>query len=290
MAQGFDLDDANVRLRGAIGTTARVADQSSDVAQTELLTGPTLSAVGRLRWRNDARDELSVEAGLRTQAFPTNPEIDDLNLSLFGEYRTNLESFENAQLRLRFGIDRNSRFPDERFVRYSAQAALNLRSTSGPSSIYTLRYRYRDQNEDNSFDGFDQNEFFGSARYAWSFRDQALNQIAVTPFFDIRDADADNFDYTEVGVRMQARYRLDDDLNLIGRARLYARNYEDDFSAAFPVRREDRRITVEAELRKAFGGNRVVFAAIGLDDNRSNIDVRDFDGVTFRAGFEFTLP
>jgi len=179
-AQGFALEEANVRVRGAIGTTARVADQSSDIAQTELLTGPTLSALGRLRWRNDDGDELSLEAGLRTQAFPNNPEIDDLTASLFGEYRTDLESFENAQLRLRFGADRNSRFPEERFVRYTAQAALNLRSTGSPSSIYTLRYRYRDQNEDNSFDGFDQNEFFASARYAWSFRDQPLNQIAFT--------------------------------------------------------------------------------------------------------------
>jgi len=128
------------------------------------------------------------------------------------------------------------------------------------------------------------------ARYAWSFRDQPLSQIAFTPFIDVRDADANNFDYTEVGARLQARYKLGDDFNLIGRARLYARNYEDDFSDVFPEPREDRRVTVEAELRKGFGEGRVVFGAIGWDDNRSNIAVRDFDGVTFRAGFEFTLP
>jgi len=43
---------------------------------------------------------------------------------------------------------------------------------------------------------------------------------------------------------------VNDDLNLIGRARYYTRNYEDIFSAAFPLEREDQRFTVEAELRK----------------------------------------
>lgn len=289
-AQGFTLDEANVRVGGSVGTSAQVSDQSSDVASTDLLVGPTVEALGRLQWRNADRDQLSLEAGLTTQAFPSSPDIDDLTASVFGEYRTNLERIDNAQLRLRLGVERNSRFPEERFIRYTAQTALNLRASGGPSATYILRYRYRDQNEGNSFDGFDQNEIFGSARYAWSFRNRALNQIAFTPFFDIRDAEADNFDYTEVGARLQARYEVNDDLNLIGRARYYTRNYEDIFSTAFPLEREDQRFTIEAELRKDVSESGSLFAAVGWDNNTSNIAVRDFDGTTFRVGFEFTLP
>jgi len=114
-AQGFTLDEANVRVRGSVGTSARVADQSSDVASTDLLVGPTIAALGRLQWRNADRDQLSLEAGLTTQAFPSSPDINDLTASVFGEYRTNLERIDNAQLRLRLGVERNSRFPEERF-------------------------------------------------------------------------------------------------------------------------------------------------------------------------------
>lgn len=286
IAQGFEYQGSDVRLRASIDTLARVTDQSSDVAQLEQFSVPTVSIVGTFRWRNENRDQFTLQPGIVIQSFAGEDELDNLTASVFGTYRRNLESIERGQLRLRFGVERNNRFPDERFVRYTAQGALNIRQDGGRSATYTLRYRYRDQNEGNSFDGFDQNEYLASVRYAWSYRDQPLELFAVTPFIDIRDAEADNFDSTQIGVRVQARYRLDDDLTVTLRARASARDFDGVFSPAFPVAREDRRFAVEAELRKEIGENSTLFGAIGYEDNNSNIAVRDFSGATFRIGYE----
>jgi len=286
-ANGFEAIEPSLSIRGEIGTSAQVSDESSNVAASELLIGPTLNVQGRYRWRNESGDELILEPGLTAMSFPSDSELNDFDLSLFGEYRFNLEQLERTQMRLRFGVDRNSRFSAERFRRYTAQAALNVRWDGGRSTTYRLRYRYRDQNEASSFDGFDQHEFLGSARLAWFTRDRPLELLAVTPFFDIRDADARNFDSTQVGGRIQARYRLVDDLTLTARGSASYSDFGDEFSTVFPVEREDQRTSVSLELRKEVGKRGALFGSVGYDRNNSNIPVRDFSGATFNLGFEF---
>lgn len=288
-AQGFEFQDSRLIARGVIETSPQITDQSSDDARLDLLVGQSLEVQGRFRWRNSNGDQLIFEPGIRTEFFPAKSELDDLDLSLFGEYRTNLEQFDRTQLRLRFGIDNNIRFPDQRFLRYTAQAAVNVRRDNGRSVTYRLRYRYRNQNEGNSFDGFDQNELLGSVRFAWSFKDQSLEQISLTPFFDLRDADADNFDSTQIGVRAQVRYNLGNGLTLTGRASAFVRNLGGDFSTTFPEERRDERASVQVELRKDLGDRHSVFGAIGYEDNNSNIPVRDYSGGTLRLGFETTF-
>lgn len=289
-ATAFEFQDARYSILGLYGTTARVSDQSSNVAQTELVDGPTVTLGARYTWRNEAGDRIFLDPSLTVRSVPGNGILDDYTAALFGEYRRDLAQFERTQLRLRFGVEHNNRFSEARFNRFTAQAAVNIRHENRRTTTYTLRYRYRNQNEGNSFAGFDQNEYAGNIRYAWSFRDRALEQLAVTPFFDIRDADADNFSSTQVGIRVQGRVRLADDLTLTGRANAFVRNFDDVFSPVFPVARRDRRTSAELELRKTFQNDAAIFGAIGLDNNNSNIPTRDFSGVTFRVGFELTLP
>lgn len=286
-ADGLELIGSGISLRAEVGTSAEVSDESSDIAATDLLTGTTLNIQGLYRWRNALGHEIRLEPGLTTTFFPSDSDLDDFDVSLFGEYRFDLAQLDRTQLRLRFGVDRNARFTAERFRRYTAQAALNIRRDGGQSMTYTLRYRHRDQNEATSFDGFDQDEFAGNARFARFSRDRTLELLAVTPFFDIRDADAANFDFKEVGARIQARYRLADDLTLTARGRASYREFGDDFSAVFPIEREDRRTSADLELRKDIGERGAVFGSIGYDRNNSNVPVRDFSGATFRLGFEF---
>jgi len=288
-AQGFTFQDKRVTFRGELATSPQITDQSSDTARLDLLVGQSLSIGARYRWRNSNGDQLILTPGLRTEFFPAQSDLDDADAFVFGEYRTNLAAFDRTQLRLRAGFETNARLPDQRFVRYTAQGALSRRMDNGRSVTYRLRYRYRDQNEGNSFDGFDQRELLGDARFAWSFRNQPLELVAVTPFFDLRNADADNFDSTQVGIRVQARYRLSDDITLTGRASAFARDFDEAFSATYPVARKDRRTSVEISLRKDLSDSFAVFGAIGYENNNSNIPVRDYSGATFRLGFEMTL-
>lgn len=288
-AYAFELQDTRFGLSGSYGTTPRVSDQSDDGAQTDILDGPTLSFRGRYEWRNDAGDQIFLDPALTARSVPGDGELDDYTLSVFGEYRRNLPQLDRTQFRLRVGVEHNNRFSEARFNRFTAQAAFNVRHENRRTTTYTLRYRYRNQNEGNSFDGFDQNEYFAGIRHAWSFRGRALEQVAVTPYFDIRDADGENFSYTELGLRLQARYRLADDLTLTARARGYIRENDDIFSASFPVERSDRRTAVDLELRKTLRNDAEIFGSIGWDNNNSNIPVRDFSGLTYSIGFEFNF-
>jgi len=288
-AETFGPPKTSLRLVGQLGTAARVVDQSSDIAATELRFSPSLSAQGRVEWQNADGRQIYLDPGITVNLFPSQTDLNEARLSLFGEYRFNLTPERDKQIRLRTGIERLNRFPDERFIRYTAQGALRVRHARGRSSIYTLRYRYRDQNEANSFDGFDQNELFGSVRYAWAPPQGRVEQIAVTPYFDLRDAEGQNFSYDEFGIRVQSRYRLRSDVTLNASARAFVRDYKDVFSAVFPIERNDTRTAFEVELRKAYSPDTSFFTAVGWETNRSNIPVRDYQGLTLRFGIEVTL-
>lgn len=290
VADTFEAREPEFTVRGYLGTTDRVTDQGNNPVATEILVGPVLEVDGRYEWRNAGGDQLFLEPVLTTKLFSSDRDVDELLLGLFGEYRFRASQFERTQFRLRAGIERSSSLPDERFTRYSLRGSVNVRHENRQSSTFSLRYRYRDQNEAATFDGFDQNEFLGSLRHAWSLEGGALELIAITPYFDIRDAEDRRFSYDEFGVRVQARYRLADDLTLTGRARAFVRDYKDNFSPDFDFERSDDRVSFGVELRKSFDTGGAVFGAIGWDDNRSNVSVRDFSGVTFRIGFEMVLP
>ena len=289
-AQGFERQSPELRFGAEVDTVAQVSDESSDVAQLEQFATPTLSLSARFRWRNERGDQIVLEPGVTARSFAGGSELDDNTVFLFGNYTYNLPNIDRAQLRFRAGIERNARFPEERFLRYTAQAALNLRQDGGRSATYTLRYRFRDQNEDNSFDGFDQSQYLLSARYSWFSRERPFELVAVTPFLEVRDADADNFDSDAFGVRAQARYRVEDDLTVTFRANALVRDFDGVFSAAYPIAREDRRVSVETEIRKDVGASGALFGAIGYESNNSNIVVRDYSGATFRLGYELALP
>lgn len=289
-ANSFEARPPEFTFRGYIGTTDRVTDRSNDTAATELLTGPILEIDGRYEWRNEAGHRIIVTPFLITKLFPDDSDVDELRLGVFGEYRFNSSMFERTQYRFRAGIETSNDFSVERFRRYSLRASVNIRDAQRRSSTFSLRYRYRDQNEEDTFDGFDQHEYLGSLRYAWSPGIDGFELMAITPYFDIRDADATKFSYNEFGVQLQARYRLADDLTVTGRARAFVRDYKDNFSNAFDFERSDDRWALEVELRKTIKEGGAFFGAIGWEDNQSNVPVRDFSGVTVRVGFEITLP
>ncbi|MBY5933247.1 DUF560 domain-containing protein [Tateyamaria omphalii] len=288
-ADPFEARDPSWVARGYIDTTDRIVDQGNSSVASELLYGPILELNGRYEWRNDRGGRIFVDPLAVTRLFPDDSDVNDLRVGLFGEYRFRPDQSENTEFRLRTGVERTTSFPDERFRRYTLQGAVNVRHDRRQTSTFTLRYRYRDQNEEATFDGFDQDEYLGSWRRTWQPEGSAIELIALTPYFDIRDADARKFSYDEVGIRLQARYRVSEDVTLTGRARMFKRDYKDSFSNAFDFERSDDRFGVELEWRKTYPAGRALFGAIGWEENRSNVPVRAFSGVTVRFGFEITL-
>jgi hypothetical protein len=112
----------------------------------------------------------------------------------------------------------------------------------------------------------------------------------ATFYGDFRDAEANRFDYNEIGARLQVRYEPRDKWRITGRLKAYARDYKGSFSTDFYFARSDRRLAVEVDVRYQIDDNAHVFGAFGWEVNRSNIAIRDFSGPTFRLGVSVTFP
>ena len=67
------------------------------------------------------------------------------------------------------------------------------------------------------------------------------------------------------------------------------REYDAAFSTQEPFARTDERFEIEARYERKLTERVNAFVAAGYLDNSSNIQARDYDGATFRAGFSLRL-
>ncbi|WP_179378204.1 hypothetical protein [Jannaschia marina] len=288
-AQGFVAGDPTYAFTMEARTEDEVVEGPGGLFRTERLGAVEARLSARYRWRDDAGREIFVDPFVTATGFPSERDLDELTVGVFAEYRTDLPGQERLQLRLRGGVEHKTAFFDSVFNRITLQAVLNLRQDGGRSTQFGLRYRYRDQNDAETFAGFDQHEYLLSLRHAWRPERGPFDQIAATVYAEFRRAEADRFGYDELGLRLQGRYDSSDDWRITARLAAFARDYGGPFSATYPFARQDRRLQGEIEARRDLGNGRSVFGAIGLERNGSNIPIRRYSGATLRLGYAISF-
>jgi len=270
-----------------IGNSDEVTSRSDRSFATELLTGLHTKASARFEWRGNDGDRFYLIPTLGTSLYSSNKNLDEATFGVFGEYRHNLKTNKAIQLRFRGGLEHSNNLFESKFNRLTLQSTTSVKYNKRQSTQFTLRYRYRDQNDAQTFSGFDQNELMASLRHAWRPNKSKITLITTTLYGDIRRAEAERFSYNEIGARFQTRYIPRENWTITGRLKAYARDYQDTFSSTFSLDRSDRRVTAEIEAKYKLKSGHSIFGSIGWDQNNSNVRIRDFSGLLFKVGYSF---
>lgn len=253
---GFDRDPLDRELRGG-GRQLQLEDRFSFGFATERSFS---QAAGR---------ETVLGFGLSREHYPDATEGDRLRFDASAEYRVDLAG-DRRQLAFRLEGAHARDAGGEVYSRL--RFGTTYRMGAAPRQMLTARARvgFRDQNEANSFEGYDQSEWLGELAYSWQSPDWAW-YLRGALYHERRDAERDIYSYEETGLRLMARYRLDSDTRLTLRLGGYARDYVDGG-------REDRRVSASVGLEHALTDRLTIEGYGGYMRNRSTHAEKAFEG------------
>lgn len=257
-----------------------IIENDIDQERLEGVIGGALLASYR---NNDTR----IFGSIGAEVFPTDSLLNRYSLAAGASQDVPLT--DNGRVRLRLGGTFDHVLGDEGrvFTRVRADSQLIYRHGDGHTSVGRFRYGYRDQSEDR-FTGFDQTELLGELRHTYRPRGSDTSLSVAAFFLDI-DADDDRFSFQGIGARVLARTPLGDEYIGFGRISYLSRDYEDAFSQAFPIARNDDVWRVSGGLERSVSNSIVAFGELGYIDHSSNVPVRDFAGVLGRVGIRVKL-
>ena len=175
---------------------------------------------------------------------------------------------------------RHARDPSQE-VYSRLRLATALRLQPAPRQILQLRTRlgYRDQNDANTFSGYDQSEYLLDLMHLWHGRERVWRSASFL-YVERRSADAERFSYDEVGTRLALRRRLDERTELVPRVGLFSRHYDDG-------ERRDRRLRVTLGVEKTWNERLFLNAYLGYQTNLSTVSIKDYRGTL--AGLELRI-
>lgn len=183
---------------------------------------------------------------------------------------------------LRLGAQaRHASGPDgEVFSRLRLSTA--LRFAPAPRQTVQLRARigYREQNDLNTFQGYDQREYLFDAMHMWGSKDWS-RRGTTTLYAERRDAEAAKFSYNEFGLRLAYNQRLDPDTNLLAKMTLFARDYD-------AGGRYDERFQVRLGIEKGLAEQLDMEAYLGYETNNSTNGQKSYNGGLL--GVMFSVP
>ncbi len=218
------------------------------------------------------------------------PEDSRFNRYAFGpSIRGDFPLANKGATRLRLGAEFQYVLGDDGrvFDRPRAEAQIIHRHSREHTTTGRLRYGFRNQSEDR-FTGFDQSEWLAELRHNWR-PDGGPTSINMSLLGMKHDADDGRFSYTGYGFRLVGSTPLADKLTGVARFSVVQRDYEDDFSTLYPVRRSDTHIRATAGLDYQVWNQVSIFSEAGYVSNASNVPVRDYDGFVGRIGLRFAL-
>ena len=257
----------------------KLVEDPMGVLAAKHVTRLSLETKARFRWRFGGKKQLFVEPFLRQSTFDRVE--DELALGIFAEYRHPLTNDNKIQLHWRSGLE----LTHDVFNRVTTQVALNTRHTPSRTSRVTARYRYRDQNEEKTFSGYDQHEALFSFQQVWKPAKGNVSRVTAMVYGELRQAEAAEFDYTEIGTRINVRFEPYRDWGLTAYAKAFIREYDGNFSSDYDFARSDKKLAVGLEAQYKIDKNQSLAGAFGWEVNQSNIDVRSYSGPVFRLRY-----
>ncbi|MEP5761692.1 MAG: hypothetical protein ABJ327_20735 [Litoreibacter sp.] len=284
-AQNHNRQNPVFTFDASIDQVDKLVEGPNDVLASAFVMGTTSEVKARFEWRNDAGGRTFLDPFLRFDAFPEAKTPQVLILGVFAEHRQKLTYNENVQLRARAGLE----YSRNAFSRITLQAALNIRHDKANTSQVMVRYRYRDQDDAQTFGGFDQHEMYMSFRRTWKPDHELFTRVSSLIYCDFRQAEERRFDYLEVGTRLQIRVEPQQNWRLTATAKGFVRQYGDNFSTTRNILRHDQRLSIDVGARYEVDARQNIRGTLGWVTNRSNIKTRAFSGATFRLEYAIDL-
>lgn len=233
------------------------------------------------------RQVLRIEGQVRVRAYPDRDELNSLLLTPRLQY-WNTTQDNVFQFRLAAGFSQMSRDGEDRWTRPEAEAQLRYRHQGARTheTVFRLRANRYDF-KPARLDGLDSDRIrVGVEQF---FRPVETSVVVrLSAFFEQADADDAAFSFDETRLRGEVSWSLDDKTRAAVLADFRDRDY-DGAAAGTSFSRADERWDVEARVEREITERVQGFVAVGYLDNGSNIEARDYGGVTFRAGFRLAL-
>ncbi len=213
---------------------------------------------------------LGLSFGTSTERFYDAPESNRLLFDADPYLAIKLDQGMLRELRF-FGAATHA-LDDHGWVFSRGRAGSALRLQLAPRTTLQLRVRggYREQNDADTFRGYDQSELLLDGTYNWRSEDSA-NHITAIPYYERRDAEASKYSYDEFGIRFIGRHNLDEKLSLVLRANTFARDYDKGL-------REDDRLRVTLGSDWDVRENTTIGAFAGYERNWSTRADADYGG------------
>jgi len=220
--------------------------------------------------------DLGLAFGLSTERYPDNPRQNRLFFDAGGDYIIPLS--QGALRQLRFGLELRHARNDDDWVYNRGRVAAALRFQPAQRNTIQLRARlgYRDQNEEETFVGYDQTEYLLDVQHNWRSAEGMWRTTSFL-YFEHREADSINYTYNEGGVRLIGRRTLTETVSLVGRTNVHLRDYENGI-------REDHFFRGTLGIDWDVGDGLIVSGFGGYETNDSTVLEKDYDGGIF--GFE----
>jgi len=222
-----------------------------------------------------------ISFGVATERYPDNDSLNRVFFKAGAEHATALRMGMLRQFRV--FVEFTHAVDDHSWVYNRARVGAALRFQPAPRNMVQLRSRvgYRDQNDDHTFRGYDQTEFMTDLMHNWRTADNLWRTTSIL-YYERRNADSDVYSYDEGGLRLIGRRLLVEDVNLIGRTALFARDYD-------AGAREDRYLRSTLGIEWQFWDRATIEAFGGYQRNSSTIARKDYGGGIFGVALSKTF-
>ncbi len=224
----------------------------------------------------------TLSFGLRREHYPDVNGNDRQFMKGSLERRWDLAEEGRRQLRLQLDVTHALDPSNRVFSRARISAAYRVALPERQVLQVRTRLGYRDQDEGNTFDGYDQLEFLTDISYSWQSSDWKWYVLGAT-YHDRRNAQNDIYSYGETGARLLTRYRLTDKLTTSVRVGVFDRSYANDF-------RSDQRLQGAISLEYALADNLSIETYGGYIRNASNVSSKDHEGPIFGVFLKLEFP
>lgn len=236
----------------------------------------------------EGRKVLRLQGQVRARSYFDRSELNSLLLTPRVQYWDTFAE-NRVQIRLRGQVSVLNRDGDRQWTRPEAEAQLRYRPGGGRAletvaSVRATRYDF----DRAALDGLDSDRVRVGLEQFFRFEGDRA-ELRLSAFHEGADARDDAFSFDEVRTRAELTFRPDDRTALSLLADYRDRDYDADFSSAFPAPRADQRFLAEARVERRVSQRLTAFASAGYLENASNIAIRDYDGATFQLGLRVQL-